>query len=78
MSEKLVTVVTFGASLEAHVFKMHLEKAEIECFIQNQYLSRLGVGEDRIELQVREPDVDKALQIIKDLSSKSSPSDSKY
>lgn len=35
MPEKLVTVATFDVSLEAHVFKMHLEEAEIECFIQN-------------------------------------------
>ena len=66
MSEKLVTVATVGVSLEAHVFKMHLEETGIECFIQNQNLSGLGVAGDLIELQVRESDADKALNVIKE------------
>ena len=72
MSEKLVTVATFGFPVEAHLFRTRLEEEGITCFIQNENVNLWGrgfvgaAGSFSIELQVRESDVDKAIQIIKE------------
>lgn len=82
MSEKLVTIAEFESPTAAHMARIRLEEEEIECFITDENTNVFFVlpfpgGEFSVKLQVRESDVDKALQIIKDSPSKQDPADSR-
>jgi len=66
---KLVTIQTFDKSVYAHIIKAKLESEGIECFLidenivtMNWFLSNAVGG---IKLQVKNSDVEKALEIIK-------------
>ena len=65
MSEKLVTVAKLLSPIEAHLLKAQLKEEGIECFIIDENIT-LWLGAIDVKLQVRESDVDKALQIIKE------------
>jgi len=71
MSEKLVIVAEFDSPTAAHMARIRLEEEEIECFITDENATLFFAlpfpgGEFSVKLQVRESDVDKALQIIKE------------
>ncbi len=75
MKEKLVTVARFGYLHRAYLIKGWLDSAGIECCIVNHGLSYVisTQAENQIELQVKEEDVVRALEIIDTVSQKYGP-----
>jgi nucleotide-binding universal stress UspA family protein len=75
MKEKLVTVARFGYLHRAYLIKGWLDSAGIESCIVNHGLSYVisTQAENQIELQVKEEDVGKALDIIDTVSKKYGP-----
>lgn len=75
MSDKLITVARFCYMHRAYLIKGWLDSAGIECCIINQglrYTIRTNV-QNRIELQVKEDDVESALEIIDKVNEKYGP-----
>ncbi|NOY86989.1 MAG: DUF2007 domain-containing protein [Deltaproteobacteria bacterium] len=65
MKENLVTISTHGTIMEAEIEKSLLESEGIEGFIRNLYANALYPGLlGEVELQVREEDVEKALDVL--------------
>lgn len=75
MAEKLVTVARFSYMHRAYLMKGWLDSAGLESCIINQglrYAIRTDV-QNRIELQVKEGDVEKAMEIIDTVNQKYGP-----
>ena len=75
MSDKLITVARFSYLHRAYLMKGWLDSAGIESCILNQGL-RYAIrseAQNRVELQVREGDVEKALEIIDQVNEKYGP-----
>jgi putative signal transducing protein len=70
MSE-FITIMTFDDLPNCHIVKGRLETEGIKCYVQDEYTiqSKPGVADlyGGIKLQIREDDVEKALQILKEV-----------
>jgi DNA-directed RNA polymerase subunit RPC12/RpoP len=66
ISDDLVTLLTFGSAVEAHLAKGRLEMEGIESFVADEYAAAtFGLSQtDGIRLQVRESDMGRALEIM--------------
>jgi DNA-directed RNA polymerase subunit M/transcription elongation factor TFIIS len=68
-ADSLITVATFSQAVEAHIAKGRLEAEGIDCFIADENIVNMNwlysnaVG--GVKLRVREPDVKRALEIMK-------------
>lgn len=76
----LVTITTFNNMLEANLAAGHLERAGIECYIQDQNINEvypnigaanliIGIGSSAyggIKLQIKDDDVIRAIEVLKD------------
>ena len=65
--DNLVTLKTFTYPSEVDVLRAQLESEGIECFVQDELTALVypfAVG--GVRLQIRESDIDKAKEILKD------------
>jgi Putative prokaryotic signal transducing protein len=69
-AEHLVTVATFNTETEFLLARTRLESADIECFVQDENMSRIGGWHSPvlggIKLQVWESDAQDALAILRE------------
>ncbi len=66
MTDKLVTIATFGEPFQAETSRVKLDDMGIECFLTEDATHTLyGYAAGTIRLQVRESDADKALEALK-------------
>lgn len=67
---RLVTVARFDNLGQLAVARSVLEASEIECFVRNEHISRIGgpvasaIGAHEAELQVRESDAEDAIALL--------------
>ena len=65
MAERLITIATFGESLQAEISKTKLEDEGIKCLLaEDPTHSLYGFAAGGIRLRVRESDAERALQIL--------------
>jgi len=68
MSDKLVTIATFGTPLEADLAKIRLDAAGILSFVQDQTTAGMQaffvMGHESVRLQVRTEDAQEAIKVI--------------
>ncbi len=68
MSDKFVTLATFGTATEAHVVKNALEAAGIQGYLLGEELTNmnwgLGTALGGVQLQVAEPDLERAAAVL--------------
>ncbi len=65
MVEKLVTIATYGNTIEANLAKIKLASEDIDCFLAGEHAVAVYggiVGE--VKLQVRQSDVERAKEIL--------------
>jgi hypothetical protein len=82
MSEKLITIATFYQEIEARLSKVKLGSEGIESFIIDKYLVTMdwlypnsGSG---VKLQVKESDVQRAIEILQQEPLSTALEDSKF
>ena len=64
MTAPWVTVAVFDALTPAEIVRGRLLAEEIPCVLVDHSLLQLGIVADGIELQVAEPDLERARQVL--------------
>ncbi|GAB6011920.1 putative signal transducing protein [Viscerimonas tarda] len=65
---ELITIKTFETITSLGIVKSYLESEDIECFVKDEFMGTvyagMGVSSLSIKLQVRDSDVEKAIQLL--------------
>jgi len=72
--DNIVTIKVFNNTMDAYILKSKLESENINCFLLNEnigslYPNNFSIG--GIKLKISEHDIDKALDIIKEIKDSS-------